>query len=70
MPEADVEIRHLLKTAQLSHPESAPLRIDVVLKNDDEASLRYERLFGRSINMICDRGIQEWVVKSLSSYCG
>jgi hypothetical protein len=47
LPEADIEIRHLLKTAELAHADLARLRIDVILKCDKNASIRHERLFGR-----------------------
>ena len=68
MPEADVEIRHLLKTAELSHTNGTRPRIDVVLKDDDAAGLRYQRLFGRAVQSTSSAGIQRWVVKSLSDY--
>jgi len=68
MPEADVEIRHLLKTSELAHPDSAKPRIDVVLKGDVAATLRYQRLFGRSIASIDNGGIEQWVGKALPYY--
>jgi hypothetical protein len=69
MPEADVEIRHLLKAAELSHRTGMRPRIDVVLKDDDNARLRYRRLFGRAIRGISNEGIERWVGESLSNYC-
>ena len=68
MPEADVEIRHLFKTAELAHANSARLRIDVVLKCDKDAPIRYERLFGKSLTTISNGGLEQWVLKSLQSY--
>jgi hypothetical protein len=69
MPEADVEIRHLLKTAELSHRRGTRPRIDVVLKDDHSAGLRYRRLFGRAIRGISNAGIERWVAESLDNYC-
>ncbi len=69
MPEADVGIRHLLKTAELSRSVDVSPRIDVVLNDDDGACLRYRRLFGRSINKISNAGIERWVRESLGDYC-
>jgi hypothetical protein len=69
MPEADVEIRHLLKTAELSHRRDTRPRIDVVLKDDDNAGLRYRRLFGRAIRVISNAGVESWVRESLPKYC-
>ena len=40
MPETDVEI-HLLKAAELAHPNLARPRIDVVLKSDEVAHIRF-----------------------------
>ena len=69
MPEADVEIRHLLKTAELARPNSERPRIDAVLREDDIAGVRYQRLFGKSIRTISDEGLEKWVAKSLVHYC-
>jgi hypothetical protein len=68
MPEADVEIRHLLKTAELAHSNPARPRIDVVLKSDKDAPTRYQRLFGRSITAISNAGLEQWVVNALPRY--
>jgi hypothetical protein len=79
VPEADVEIRHLLKTAELAHPDPPHLaiirhgatrpHIDVVLKGDEAAAERYERLFGKSIATISNDGVEVWTNKALPEYC-
>jgi hypothetical protein len=69
MPEADVEIRHLLKTAELAHSDSARPRIDVVLKSDETALVRYQRLFGKSIKSVHGDGFSQWAALSLADYC-
>jgi hypothetical protein len=69
LPEADVEIRHLLKTAELARANSARPRIDVVLKSDEDALFRYQRLFGRSISTISNEGLEQWIAEALPNYC-
>lgn len=69
LPEADIEIRHLLKTAELAHSNSARPRIDIILKSDHDASVRYQRMFGKSIATISHDGIEPWVSASLPDYC-
>jgi len=69
MPEADVEVRHLLKSTQLARREPAKLSIDVVLKEDCEAAKRYERFFGLPHGRIFQDGIGEWAAKRLDDYC-
>jgi hypothetical protein len=47
LPEADFELRHLLKTAQHAGEADRQLAIDVVLKNNPQA---LERFFGVSLS--------------------
>lgn len=61
LPEADIEIRHLLKSAQLSRRDESNLSIDVVLKSDCEAGERYRRFFGLRDEQIFQGGLQEWI---------
>jgi hypothetical protein len=80
MPEADIEIRHLLKTAELAHSgvsrllqtrpgrKSARPHIDVVMKGDKAGALRYRRLFGKSLRTIANDGVEAWVAKALPNY--
>lgn len=69
LPEADIEIRHLLKTTELARPTLTRPRIDVILKSDDAASLRYQRFFGRSIATISNHGIEPWAFDAQTEYC-
>ena len=46
LPEADFEFRHLLKAAEKAAPGGAAKKVEVVLKNDAEAALRFKRFFG------------------------
>jgi hypothetical protein len=69
MPEADVEVRHLLKSTQLARKDpDAPL-FDVVLKADCDAGLRHQRFFGLPCGKVFQDGIKEWVAKRLDDYC-
>ena len=76
MPEADVEVRHLLKSTQLARRDLAKLSIDVVLKKDDEAAnedceaaKQYKRFFGLPHDRVFQDGIEEWVAQRLDDYC-
>jgi hypothetical protein len=69
LPEADIEIRHLLKSAQLARKEPASVSIEVVLKGDCEAGQRYQRFFGLRDDQIFHEGIDEWITKRLEGYC-
>ncbi len=69
LPDADVEIRHLLKFTQLARTTASKLSIEVVLQNDSDAENRYQRFFGLSSQQIFQEGIKEWVTKRLNAYC-
>ena len=69
MPEADVEVRHLLKSTQLAHTDRATPLIDVVLKGDCEAGQRYQRFFGLPCERVFQDGIVGWVAERLDDYC-
>jgi NAD-dependent SIR2 family protein deacetylase len=59
LPEADFELRHLLKTAELSTGGDRP-EIRVVLGKDKAAVDRYQRFFGLSPRKIRRSGFQAW----------
>jgi hypothetical protein len=69
MPEADVEVRHILKSAQLARSNPAIPLIDVILNEDCSASARYQRFFGLPCDRVFQDGIQKWVAKRLDGYC-
>lgn len=69
MPEADIEIRHLIKTAQLARKDVKRLTIDVVLKNDPDALDRYRRFFGLPNVRIHNHGFEEWITSDLDNFC-
>jgi hypothetical protein len=70
MPEADIEIRHLLKTEQLGRRDLDRLSIEVILKRDTCAANRYNRrFFGRSNVAIHNNGLREWITSYLPEYC-
>jgi hypothetical protein len=68
LPEADYEFKHLLKSAQMSHKNPENLRIEVVLKEDIEASDRYKALFGTKLGEICQGGLDSWVRHRLDQF--
>jgi hypothetical protein len=68
LPEADIEIRHLLKSAQLARPDSRKVSINVVLKEDCDAGERYERFFGITDDFVFQDGIDEWIGRNLEDY--
>ena len=69
MPEADIEIRHLLKTAQLARRTPGSLTVDVVLKGDGGVRDRYARFFGTGLTEISLDGLGRWISDSLDRYC-
>jgi hypothetical protein len=69
LPEADIEIRHLLKSAQLARKNPAEVSIKVVLKGDGEAGDRFKRFFGLPDQYVFQCGLEQWVAQHLNSYC-
>ena len=59
LPEADYEIRHMVKTAQLASPYGRKLRITVVTKRG-EAARRYMAFFGMRQGEIHQKGFKEF----------
>ena len=70
MPEADVEVRHLLKSTQLARRDPTKLLIDVVLKEDCAAGKRYQRFFGLPFERVFQDGTERWVASRLDDFCG
>lgn len=64
LPEADFELRHLLKVAQLAGRPQRPLEIEVVLGDDLSALSRYQRFFGSRITSHSMEGFDAWWEKS------
>ena len=60
LPEADFELRHLLKTAELASRNKENKTIEVVLTSDGAASERYSRFFGSKIKK-ATCGFEQWV---------
>jgi hypothetical protein len=71
MPEADIEIRHLLKSAQLARagPRQNAFSIDVALKDDFAAYERYQRFFGLRNVTLFNSGLGDWIKTKLDEYC-
>ncbi len=65
LPEADFELRHLFKTAQLSGDPDRQRRIDVVLKGDAPAAKRFRRFFGDGLTKLHKGGFEAWALDAL-----
>jgi hypothetical protein len=65
LPEADIEVRQLLKTAQLAGEPHKP--IDVVTLRDD-AKQRYQEFFGTALGAVDERGIIAWARDAARGY--
>jgi len=61
LPEADIEIRHLLKSAQLARRSGSEPSIEVVLKCDHQAGERYVRFFGITDDQVLQCGLHQWI---------
>ena len=62
-PEADFQLRHLLKMAQLGRGNDSSASITVVLADDEPAMQRFERFFGKSLTTTSTAGFVEWFQK-------
>jgi len=60
LPEADFNLRHMLKTAELSTTYAERPAIHVVLKGDREVP-RYERFFGLKKSSFSLDGLNDWI---------
>lgn len=69
MPAADIEIRHLLKSAQLARRTPSDLSLEVVLKGDQSASHRYQSFFGLPDSRVFQNGLSQWIAQRLDLYC-
>jgi len=62
LPEADFELKHLIKSAELRFKHKKPDRsIDVVIYKDSATKTKYEKFFGREKITIFDGGLTEYV---------
>ena len=70
LPEADIEIRHLLKSAQLARRDPSRVSIEIILKGDCHAGERYRRFFGLREDHVFQGGLDDWIANRLGWYCG
>lgn len=68
MPESDFEFRHLLKSAQMAGRPIPNREIQVVLKGDAEAALRFRRFFGLRNQQVDQRGAAFWVQNCMNAW--
>ena len=69
LPTSDYEFKHLLKLCEvkLSHMKKNRLSMDVVLLEDDAGALRYRKFFGDRVKFVCNKGIENYLEKCLST---
>jgi NAD-dependent SIR2 family protein deacetylase len=65
LPEADFELRHLLKTAQLAGKPGRRLQIDVILDNKPAPRDRFNRFFGSKLTKVHNQGFETWAASSV-----
>lgn len=62
LPEADFELKHLIKSAELRMPETNRERkIDAVLYQDEQAKSKFERFFGKEKVNVYEDGLTAYV---------
>ena len=68
LPQADYEFVHLLKTAglKLARLDRRPIKMHVVVKDDVKAEERYRQIFGSAIELVEQRGLEEYLPTGLS----
>jgi NAD-dependent SIR2 family protein deacetylase len=60
LPEADFELRQLIKTAQLGGWKRRKPKIDVVLQGSSVAERRFKQFFGSALTAFHDDGFDAW----------
>jgi hypothetical protein len=60
LPEADFQLRHMLKRAQLAHSGESPLKITVVTGGTGATAERFDRFFGNALQPVVRKGFNEW----------
>lgn len=60
LPEADFQLRHLLKTAQLGRADPSEIKVTVVACQDRQTIKRFQRFFGASVETVENGGFQKW----------
>ena len=65
LPQADFELRHLLKSAQLGRSNPEKWTCEVVLKTDCIAQIQFEGLFGATRIRMEQQGLIKWIQSRL-----
>jgi hypothetical protein len=68
MPEADFEFRQVLKSAELANRSGKAKNIQVILKKDKSAGLRYRKFFGLRAKAVNQGGLKKWVADKLGDW--
>ncbi|HEY4949191.1 MAG TPA: hypothetical protein VIH88_02550 [Candidatus Acidoferrales bacterium] len=68
MPESGFEFRNLLKSAQMAGTLTDRRQIQIVLRGDCDAALRYKRFFGLGDQQINQNGMSFWVTNCMDAW--
>lgn len=63
LPEADFELKHLIKSAEHRYPGRTRRKIDAVIYQDRNAKEKFELFFGRENVTVYENGLEEYVQK-------
>jgi hypothetical protein len=69
LPEADIEIRHMLKWTQLARRNASEPSIQAVLQRDRGAAERYQRFFGINESNVFQCGFEGWISEHFGRFC-
>lgn len=69
LPEADFQLRHLLKTAQLGRADPGEVKVTVVTYQDQQTIERFQSFFGVSVETVENGGFQRWWQNPSSLSC-
>ena len=61
LPEADFELKHLIKSAEHRIPHRKKRKIDAVIYQDEHAKDKFERFFGLENVTVYEHGLEEYV---------
>lgn len=61
LPEADFELKHLIKSAELRIPDANPKEVEAILYQDEYAADKFRRFFGHDNLKVYENGFAEYI---------
>lgn len=61
LPEADFELKHLIKSAQLRNPDAQQKEIEAILYQDEHGEDKFKRFFGEENVQIYGKGLDDYI---------